>query len=227
MPVQLKRKNAYKNNHTEAFIRAALSPIVWGAAWVTAEIKKLRNLAALAEREHKVAAHEDDFPNVGDVVPYDITTMSFLVVRTGEDEYKAYYNACLHRGRKLRETRAEVATLENEIAAKREAIERARTADAEAPLPLLLYLHGAGNLIPGVEKALAGSAAGAKVEATVSPEEGYGQRDDQLMIQVPRAELPEGDLQPGMQFQVQHEGGCFRIEHPTASAVVEMTSFSP
>ena len=72
----------------------------------------------------------------------------------------------------------------------------------------LLYLHGAGNLIPGVEKALAGSAAGAKVEATVSPEEGYGQRDDQLMIQVPRAELPEGDLQPGMQFQVQHEGGA-------------------
>lgn len=71
----------------------------------------------------------------------------------------------------------------------------------------LRYLHGAGNLIPGVEKALAGSAAGAKVEATVSPEEGYGQRDDQLMIQVPRAELPEGDLQPGMQFQVQHEGG--------------------
>ena len=63
------------------------------------------------EKEHlwgkawQVAAHEDDFPNVGDVVPYDITTMSFLLVRTGEDEYKAYYNACLHRGRKLREQR--------------------------------------------------------------------------------------------------------------------------
>jgi phenylpropionate dioxygenase-like ring-hydroxylating dioxygenase large terminal subunit len=54
----------------------------------------------------QVAAHEDDFPNVGDVVPYDITTMSFLVVRTSENEYKAYYNACLHRGRKLRENRA-------------------------------------------------------------------------------------------------------------------------
>jgi len=54
----------------------------------------------------QVAAHEDDFPNVGDVVPYDIATMSFLVVRVAEDTYKAYYNACLHRGRKLRECRA-------------------------------------------------------------------------------------------------------------------------
>ncbi|MFT7246197.1 MAG: phenylpropionate dioxygenase-like ring-hydroxylating dioxygenase large terminal subunit, partial [Candidatus Azotimanducaceae bacterium] len=54
----------------------------------------------------QVAAHEDDFANVGDVVPYDITTMSFLIVRCGENEYKAYYNACLHRARKLREVRA-------------------------------------------------------------------------------------------------------------------------
>ncbi len=64
------------------------------------------------EKEHiwskswQMAAHEDDFPNVGDVVPYDITTMSFLIVRVAEDEYKAYYNACLHRGRKLRENPA-------------------------------------------------------------------------------------------------------------------------
>ncbi len=60
----------------------------------------------LWSRVWQVAAHEDDFPNVGDVVPYDIATYSFLVVRVAEDEYKAYYNACLHRGRKLRESRA-------------------------------------------------------------------------------------------------------------------------
>ena len=60
----------------------------------------------LWSRVWQVAAHEDDFPNVGDVVPYDITTMSFLVVRVADDEYKAYYNSCLHRGRKLREVRA-------------------------------------------------------------------------------------------------------------------------
>tara|TARA_A100001037_G_scaffold86556_1_gene78558 strand:+ start:153 stop:1703 length:1551 start_codon:yes stop_codon:yes gene_type:complete len=57
------------------------------------------------KRAWQMAAHEDDMPNVGDFVPYDIAGMSFLVVRTGEDEFKAYYNACLHRGRKLRENR--------------------------------------------------------------------------------------------------------------------------
>ncbi len=59
----------------------------------------------LWSRVWQMAAHEDDFVAVGDVVPYDIAGRSYLVVRTGEDEYKAYYNACLHRGRKLRESR--------------------------------------------------------------------------------------------------------------------------
>jgi phenylpropionate dioxygenase-like ring-hydroxylating dioxygenase large terminal subunit len=64
----------------------------------------------LWKRVWQVACHEDDLPNVGDYLPYDITDMSFLVVRTGEDEFKAYYNACLHRGRKLRERRGTGAT---------------------------------------------------------------------------------------------------------------------
>ncbi|MDH3645087.1 MAG: aromatic ring-hydroxylating dioxygenase subunit alpha, partial [Gammaproteobacteria bacterium] len=60
----------------------------------------------LWSRVWQLAAHEDDFPNVGDVVPYDIVDKSYLVVRVADDTYKAYYNACLHRGRKLREVRA-------------------------------------------------------------------------------------------------------------------------
>ena len=60
----------------------------------------------LWSRVWQMAAHEDDFAEVGDVVPYDIADKSYLLVRAGEDEYKAYYNACLHRGRKLREVRA-------------------------------------------------------------------------------------------------------------------------
>ena len=53
----------------------------------------------------QMACHEDDLPDVGDYVPYDIAQLSFLIVRTAPDEFKAYYNACLHRGRKLREVR--------------------------------------------------------------------------------------------------------------------------
>ncbi len=62
------------------------------------------------KRVWQVACHEDDLPGVGDYVPYDIAGMSYLIVRTAEDEIKAYYNACLHRGRKLRENRGKAAT---------------------------------------------------------------------------------------------------------------------
>jgi phenylpropionate dioxygenase-like ring-hydroxylating dioxygenase large terminal subunit len=56
-------------------------------------------------RAWQMACHEDDIPEVGDSLPYDIADRSFLIVRTGTDEFKAFYNACLHRGRKLKEVR--------------------------------------------------------------------------------------------------------------------------
>ena len=46
---------------------------------------------------------EEEIPDVGDYHVYDIAHLSFLVVRTAPDEIKAYRNACLHRGRKLRD----------------------------------------------------------------------------------------------------------------------------
>jgi len=106
---QLLDADTHKENITDALRRN--NPMGPGPAFIPVarytdrkyhELEKER----LWRKSWQVAAHEDDFPNVGDVVPYDITTMSFLVVRVAEDEYKAYYNACLHRGRKLRENRA-------------------------------------------------------------------------------------------------------------------------
>lgn len=46
---------------------------------------------------------EEDIPNPGDHYRYDIAGMSFLVVRTDSGEIKAFPNACLHRGRMLKE----------------------------------------------------------------------------------------------------------------------------
>ena len=46
---------------------------------------------------------EEDIPNPGDHYRYDIAGMSFLVVRTDGGEIKAFPNACLHRGRMLKE----------------------------------------------------------------------------------------------------------------------------
>lgn len=59
----------------------------------------------LWSRVWQLACHEDELRDVGDYVVYDIARLSFLLVRTGEDpdDIKAYRNACLHRGRKLRE----------------------------------------------------------------------------------------------------------------------------
>ena len=51
----------------------------------------------------QMVCREDDIPEIGDHYVYDIAHLSFLIVRTGEQEFKAHYNACLHRGRQLRE----------------------------------------------------------------------------------------------------------------------------
>ncbi len=53
-------------------------------------------------RVWQMACREEHIPEVGDYVAYDITDQSFLVVRTAPDEIKAYPNACLHRGRRLK-----------------------------------------------------------------------------------------------------------------------------
>lgn len=50
----------------------------------------------------QMACREDEIPNVGDYYVYDIAHLSFLVVRT-EDGIRAYQNACLHRGRTLKD----------------------------------------------------------------------------------------------------------------------------
>lgn len=72
----------------------------------------------------------------------------------------------------------------------------------------LAYLHGANNIIPGLEKALEGKAAGDKVEVTVEPSEGYGDRQDSLVQDVPREAFQGVDeIKEGMQFQAQGPQG--------------------
>ena len=66
----------------------------------------------------------------------------------------------------------------------------------------LSYLHGKGNVIPGLEQALAGKSAGDKVDVTVAPEQGYGARDERLVQIVARSKFGEvADLAPGMQVR--------------------------
>lgn len=72
----------------------------------------------------------------------------------------------------------------------------------------LFYLHGHDNIVPGLESALEGKQAGDKVQVSVSPAEGYGERDDSLQQVVPR-EAFQGveDLEVGMQFRAESDEG--------------------
>ncbi|WP_416140103.1 FKBP-type peptidyl-prolyl cis-trans isomerase [Halomonas sp. HK25] len=76
----------------------------------------------------------------------------------------------------------------------------------------LTYLHGAGNIIPGLEKELEGRQAGDALNAVVAPGEGYGEKQEQLVQEVPRDAFQgvEG-IEPGMQFQAQTQGGPLMV----------------
>jgi len=70
------------------------------------------------------------------------------------------------------------------------------------------YLHGADNIVIGLENALTGKAVGDKFNVKVSPEEGYGDRNDE-MVQVVGREMFETDaeLEVGTQFHAEGPDG--------------------
>lgn len=83
--------------------------------------------------------------------------------------------------------------------------------DSSEGKPPLQYLHGNNNLIPGLENELAGKTTGAKFEATIAPEDAYGERRDDF-IQVIGKDMFQGveNVEPGMTFVAQGEGGAQR-----------------
>ena len=79
------------------------------------------------------------------------------------------------------------------------------TSEGAAPLA---YLHGHNNIVVGLEKQLEGKAEGDNFKASVDPSEGYGERTENLVSQVPKDEFKDiPDLQEGMQLQAQTEQG--------------------
>jgi len=70
------------------------------------------------------------------------------------------------------------------------------------------YLHGASNIIPGLENALTGKVAGDELSVSVPPEEGYGVHDAEKTQAVPREMFPaEQEILAGMQFHAQGPNG--------------------
>ncbi len=72
----------------------------------------------------------------------------------------------------------------------------------------LQYLHGHGQIIPGLEKQLEGAEAGSNLQIHVQADEAYGPKHPELVFPVPRAQFdPEVSLKPGTQVMTQGEHG--------------------
>ena len=82
----------------------------------------------------------------------------------------------------------------------------------------LAYLHGAGNIVEGLEDALMGKEAGDEVKASIEPAKAYGERHEDMKQDVPK-DLFGGveNIEVGMQFQSETDQG------PVLVTVVEMT----
>ena len=80
--------------------------------------------------------------------------------------------------------------------------------DTSAEREPLEFKLGEGQLIPGFEKAVIGLEEGDKTKVDISVEEAYGEAREELIINVPKDQLPE-DVQPeiGMQLQVNQPDG--------------------
>jgi FKBP-type peptidyl-prolyl cis-trans isomerase SlyD len=75
------------------------------------------------------------------------------------------------------------------------------SSEGEEPLA---YLHGVGNIIPGLEDALEGKSPGDTLNVVVPPEQGYGVRDETLIDSVERSRFPDPlQVQVGQNFHVQ------------------------
>ena len=70
------------------------------------------------------------------------------------------------------------------------------------------YLHGAHNIIPGLEKALLDKKVGDTLKVSINPEEGYGLRDDSMIQEVSIEMFESADqVQVGQQFHAQGPEG--------------------
>ena len=76
------------------------------------------------------------------------------------------------------------------------------------PLP---YIQGHNNIIPGLEKAMEGKASGEVMVVTVEPKEAYGERQDQMVQQIPRSSFQVEDMKVGMRFEATTPNGAVSV----------------
>jgi FKBP-type peptidyl-prolyl cis-trans isomerase SlyD len=80
--------------------------------------------------------------------------------------------------------------------------------DSSQPGDPLHYLHGEGQIVPGLESALEGLSVGDQKQVVVAPAQGYGEHDPRGVQEVPRGAFPEGfDPKVGMELTAEGPDG--------------------
>lgn len=83
------------------------------------------------------------------------------------------------------------------------------------------YLHGYRNIVPGLEKSMAGREVGDSFEVTVEPAEAYGERNPNNVQRIPAKHFPNvRQLKPGQVVELQTKRG------PVQAVIVKVGRFN-
>ncbi len=99
-----------------------------------------------------------------------------------------------------------------------------KVVDASSPGEPMTYLHGEGQIVPGLESALEGLSAGDQKQVVLAPGDGYGDHDPRGLQEVPKGAFPPGfDPQVGMELTAEGPNGepvPFTVREVKPDAVV-------
>jgi len=96
-------------------------------------------------------------------------------------------------------------------------LENKKVVDTNVGKKPLKFVQGSHEIIPGLETALEGMEKGESKQVTVAPEQGYGPRDPQRVLEVPIDQIPPDARQVGTQLQGKDAQG--RVVHPHVAEV--------
>ena len=79
------------------------------------------------------------------------------------------------------------------------------SSEEEGPIQ---FLHGYGNIIPGLEAHLGGLVVGESLQVTVAARDAYGEFDPEQIVDIPLEEFPEEIcLEPGVELEMKDQDG--------------------
>lgn len=81
----------------------------------------------------------------------------------------------------------------------------------------LVYLHGHNQIVPAIERALAGLEVGSSCVVVLQPEDGYGVYDPDNIFALPKQCFPDGEMRTGMRFSAVGKG-----ERPIVMKIIEV-----